>query len=211
MKIRLTESKLNQIVLECVKSILDESERGLQSQKLYDIISQYGGFNKNSVLPASYDVHNITDNDVIGVLSNEQVKQAERTIIGQGRYRDEQGLNAWAQKIGYEVIPGDGVVAIPLGDYKNNVIVIVRNLHQANGRDGEGWDKTYQERERRKSDRENDGSKRYIPKHKRPWAWDRQWKNAYKKTPSWNRQAIDNDMQSIRDNYALGDNREKNY
>ena len=211
MKVRLTESKLNQIVLECVQSILHESQRGLKSQKLYDIIKQYGGFNKDSVRPASYDVHNITDDDVIGVLSNEQVRQAELTIIGKGRYRDEQGLNAWAQKMGYKIIPGDGVKAIPLGDYKNNVIVIVRNLYQANGREGEGWDKTYQERERRKSDMENDGSKRYIPKHKRPWAWGRQWKNPFKKDDTWTRDDINRDMQSIRDYQAQGDKRPRNY
>lgn len=210
MKIRLTESKLNQIVLECVKSLLDESERGLQSQKLYDIISQYGGFNKNSVMPASYDVHNITDNDVIGVLSNEQVKQAERTIIGQGRYRDEQGLNAWAQKIGYEIIPGDGVVALPLGDYKNNVMVIVRNMYQANGRDGEGWDNYNTKREQRKSDRDWDGSRRFIPKYKRHFEHSRMWKNPWKHEPNWTRQDINKSMQALRD-YHQNPDRPTNY
>ena len=37
MKIRLTEEKLNRLVFECVRRVLNESETGIQSPKLYDI------------------------------------------------------------------------------------------------------------------------------------------------------------------------------
>ena len=113
--------------------------------------------------------------------------------------------------MGFEIIPGDAVEPIPLGDYKHSVVVIVRNLYQANGREGEGWDKTNQMVQQRSDDKSNDGRNRYIPKYKRPWAWDRQWKNPYKKGNTWTKDDIENDMQSIRDEFAKGDERKRNY
>ena len=214
MRIRLTEEKLHNIIYECVKNILDEKRKhkhpGLKSKKLFDLIKPYGGFSKNSTLQASSDVHNITDEDVIGVFSREDIKKAEQTTIGKGRYRDELGLNAWAQTMGYEIIPGDAVMALPLNRSNDFVVVIVRNMHQANGRDGEGWDKYNTKREERRSDQDSDGSRRFIPKYQRHFEHGRMWKNPYKKGPNWTRQDIDRSMEKLRD-YHQNPDRPTNY
>lgn len=210
MRIRLTEDKLHQIIYECVKAVLDESKQGLQSKKLFDLIKPYGGFKKDGYRQAVCDVHNLTDNDVIGVIDYDELRRAEQTIMGQGRYRDERGLNAWAAKGGHKIIPGDSVEAIPLNKSGMYVMVIVRNMYQAKGRDGEGWDNYNTKREQRKSDRDWDGSRRFIPKYKRHFEHSRMWKNPWKHEPNWTRQDINKSMQALRD-YHQNPDRPTNY
>lgn len=194
----LNEQRLHNIILESINTVLSEA-RGIKSKKLYDIMQQYGGFDKTG-FHGVYDVHNMTDDNIIGVIDHRQLQDAERTVIGQGRYRDENGLNAWAQKMGYKIVPGDGVVAMRLRDGEHYVMAIVPNLYQAVNRQGEGWDSTHNKRERRHDDNADDGKRRYIPKYRDPERFT-MWKNPYKKT-DWSREDIDATMDRIRSRRA---------
>lgn len=212
MRLRLTEDKLHQLIYECVRQVINESKPGIQSKKLYTLMQQYGGLKKGN--SNCLDIHNLKDEDIIKIMPKSVLRQLtsdKRYEVDHGKWAENYGLDAWAKSEQIKTKPGDRMSYLELGDGENVVIVINRNENQVQGREGEGWDAYHQKREKRRNDREHDGSERYIPKHKRPWAYSRQWKNPYKKTNSWNRDAIDKDMDSIRDYHAKGDNRERNY
>lgn len=219
MKIRLTEDKLHQLVYECVRRVLNEGKPGIQSQKLYNILQKYGGIKKSydgSRKPDNrgLDVHNLTDDDIVTVMPVPMLKKItsnKRYEVDHGRWSENFGLDAWAKSQGIRLESGDRMAYLMLGDGQNAVIVINRNESQVEWRKGEGWDAYYQKRKERSRNKMSDGKKDYIHKYKRPWAWDRQFKNPWKKEPQWTRDAIENDMQSIRDHYALGDKRETQY
>lgn len=219
MKIRLTEDKLHQLVRECVRRVLNESETGIQSQKLYDILQKYGGIKRSyegSRNPDNrgLDVHNLKDDDVVTVMPVETLRQItsdKRYEVDHGRWAENFGLDAWAKSQGIEKIPGDRMDYLMLGDGKHAVIVINRNECLVPERGEEGWAGYHHKKEKRRNDKNWDGKYDYIHKYKRPWAWDRQFKNPWKKEPQWTRDAIEKDMQSIRDHYALGDKRETQY
>jgi hypothetical protein len=69
-KIQLTFNDLQEIIKESVKNILSES-RGIKSKKLYDIIKKHGGIKSNRGI---FDLHNMTDNDIIDVVNWSDVK-----------------------------------------------------------------------------------------------------------------------------------------
>ena len=83
--IRLTEGDLHNIIKESVNNILME-KRGINSKKLYDILQQHGGLEFSpgnrqrfagkhfSHSPACLDLHNMTDDDVIGVFDYDEIK-----------------------------------------------------------------------------------------------------------------------------------------
>lgn len=208
-KIRLTEDKLHQLIYECVCSVLNEGKPGIQSQKLYDIVQKYGKIRDTKCM----DIHNLRDEDVITVMPMSDIRQImsdRRYVVDHWRWADNYALDAWAKSNGIEKIPGDRMEYLELGNGDYAVVVINRNENQVPGREGEGWDAYNQKREKRKNDKVWDGKREYNPKYKRPWSYSRMWKNPYKKT-NWTRDQIDDEMQSIRDHYALGDKRETQY
>lgn len=83
--IRLTESDLCKIIKESVTSILSES-KGIKSQKLYDIMKQHKGIKSNHGI---FDIHNLTDNDIIGVFSYSDIQR----IYSAGGYKKFAKIN----------------------------------------------------------------------------------------------------------------------
>lgn len=219
MKVRLTEDKLHRLVYECVRTILDESKPGIQSQKLYAILQKHGGIRKRYAGDRNgdnngLDVHNLRDEDIVTVMplsTLRQIQSDRRYVIDHGKWAENYALDVWAKGNNINLKPGDRMSYLELGDNENVVIIVNRNESQVKGREGEGWDAYYQKKEKRRNDGKNDGKYDYVHKYRRPWAWSRQWKNPYKRTDSWDKETIDKDMDSIRDYYALGNKRERNY
>ena len=219
MKVRLTEDKLHRLVYECVRTILGESKPGIQSQKLYDILQKHGGIRKRYAGDRNgdnngLDVHNLRDEDIVTVMPLSMLRQIQsdrRYVVDHGRWAENYALDVWAKGNNINLKPGDRMSYLELGDNENVVIIVNRNESQVKGREGEGWDAYYQKKEKRRNDGKNDGKYDYIHKYRRPWDWSRQWKNPYKRTDSWDKETIDKDMNSIRNDYALGNKRETNY
>lgn len=121
--------------------MLTESAQGLKSQKLYDIFQQYGGkFNKF----VDTDLHNLTDDDIIGVLDYKQLSDIQNGHDSDhGKYITNNGLDIWARENGYALEKGDIVSYLRLKDGKHYMIYINRNAGFENsGREG-GWKDYY--------------------------------------------------------------------
>lgn len=200
----LNEDKIRNIVRESILSVLNES-RGLKSKKLYDIVKAHGGFSRHGSHRVD-DVHNMTDDDIICVMTRNELEDAWRTRTGLGRYWEERGLYAWAKERGVNLEKGDDVDAIELKDY-NYVIVVVRNMHQVKGREGQGWDAWDKKKEKRRHDALTDGADRYIPQYYDPER-SQIWKNPYRKDKRyWSDQDVKDTMQRIRDRRKNGGRR----
>lgn len=155
--IRLTESDLYEIIKESVSNILSES-KGIKSKKLYDISQTHGGIESNRGI---FDIHNLNDNDVIGV-----VKYSEwRNIVA-------NGIKNFAQKHNIELGISDTLDVIPLKD-GNYVICKLRGGHY----DMIGK-KPNAERERQNGDFENLVKKKLEREYNRyPRRGDYVWNN----------------------------------
>ena len=209
MKIRLTENRLRELIYECVQSVLSEGKPGIQSQKLYNIMQQHGGLKRTNCL----DVHNLRDEDIVTVMPLAElgnITSDKRYIRDHGRWADSYGLDVWAKENGVNLIPGDRMSYMELGDGEHAVIVVNRNENQVQGREGEGWDAYHQKRQQRERDKKMDGSNHYIPRYERPWNHSRIWKNPFRKE-HWTQDEVDNEMDAIRDYHLKGDSRKRNY
>lgn len=89
---------------------LTESQ-GLKSQKLFSIFKKYGKKNKYS--SARMDLHNITDDDVIGVF----------TIHDMPENDEGKAAIAWANSKGYHMNPNDGLTFIELAEHIDGNII----------------------------------------------------------------------------------------
>lgn len=127
---------------------LIEESKGIRSKKIYDTIKAHGGFNEDDYEHNVADMHNLTDNDYVGILPFQKV-------WGMGEY----DLNQYARERGFDVEPGDQVSAIRLGD-NNFLLVIVRNgkLYQSRN---DGWKNFYDKQAERMSNRRKDGADTY--------------------------------------------------
>lgn len=193
MKYMLTETRLRNYIAECVRDILRES-RGIKSKRLYDIITRHGGFESPYGVQRIFDVHNLSDDDVVGEVSADLARRIGTTYRGSGQDYLTTGLNAWATERGARLERGDNCEYIPLKDgYK--AVVIVRNEYQVRGREGEGWDAYHKKRTEREENRRLDGTRRYIPKYRDPLR-DKLWKNPYKS--GWSREDRENIMNAIK-------------
>lgn len=67
--ITLTEKDIRNIIKESVVGAIMEA-KGIKSKKLYDIIQQHGGIVSNRGI---FDLHNLTDNDVVDVLTYQEL------------------------------------------------------------------------------------------------------------------------------------------
>lgn len=101
-KYNLNESYIDNIITECIHNILSES-KGIKSQKLYDIVQQHGGIRSNGI----FDVHNLTDDDVIGVVTYSQWVNIAKN-----------GIRNFAQKNNIELGIADTLDTIELKDDK---------------------------------------------------------------------------------------------
>lgn len=201
MKYILTEQKLQKLIRESIVSVLMES-RGIQSKKLYDILSQYGGFGE-SPTKGVIDIHNLSDDDVITVMDNNDLRSIynnKQYVVDHGKWADNYALDVWAKQQGVPLIKGDRVESIRLGDKKHSVIVICRNADQVRGREGEGFDGLWKKREQRRYDQNHDGKYRYIPQYVDALR-SKLWKNPYKK--QWSKDDRADIMNGIRQRYQL--------
>jgi hypothetical protein len=99
--IRISESELHNLIKESVVNALNEA-RGVKSQKLYDIMQQHGGIYSNHGV---FDIHNLTDNDIIDVISYQELKNIHN-----------QGIRNYAKQNSIELGIGDMLDTIELND-----------------------------------------------------------------------------------------------
>ena len=114
--------------------------RYLNSKKLIDILNQHGGIMKSYKshgIPGTTDLKNMGDNDVIGVMSPQQVQAIQQGhTVDHWRWGDNYGLDKWARQNDIELEKGDRVETIKLGD-GNYLIYIERNAEfEHSGREG---------------------------------------------------------------------------
>ena len=148
------------------KDTITES-RGIRSKKIYNAYKQYGGWDKNDCEHSVCDVHELTDDDVIGVLPNDEIRKIQAGHnVDHGRWIDNWGLDKWAKEEGYNIIPGDRVDAIKLGDGKHSLVVITRNASLYKDRQ-DGWRKHWDKVENRERNRRLDGKNQYFWKNKK--------------------------------------------
>ena len=87
------------------ESIINEGKRGLNSQKLFNIAKEHGGFNKDYA--RSFYLNSLTDNDVIGIIPRDILKKLN-TMKNRIDY---------AIRMGFKVNRGDGIELIPMADW----------------------------------------------------------------------------------------------
>ena len=145
--VKLNESDLRKMVTECVKRVLNE---GFASRKLANAFKQYGGFYRGGG-SSRFDVgfSQITDNDVIAIVDNENRTPQDRFFSANG-----ESDKRYVKQLGYDIGPGDKVISIPFGDNRHFAVVISRG--NANGiSDQEVL------RNRRENMKRNDGAEQY--------------------------------------------------
>ena len=150
MRITLNKRLIENIIRESLNRMLKEAQ-GLNSQKLYDIFQQYGGKLDHYV---SSDLHNLTDDDIIGVLSYDELHQILRGHNqDHGKYITNNGLDIWAEENGYNLDKGDKVSYLQLNDRNHYLVYVDRNAEfEHSGREG-GWKDYYDKTEKRRKSR----------------------------------------------------------
>ena len=129
---------------------LNESKRGLNSKKLYQIANEHGGLSPRH----GYNFkrfNELTDNDVIGIVDDVELN----------RYKDAsyKTRQEWAINKGFDVNRGDDVTFIPMKDW-TWVAVIVRGDMLP---DREWAETPYgKKRIERNRNKERDGARHYV-------------------------------------------------
>lgn len=132
MAIILNKRLIENIIRESLDRILKEAQ-GLNSQKLYDIFQQYGGKLDYYV---SSDLHNLTDDDIIGVLTYDELRQIQKGHNqDHGEYITNNGLDKWAEENGYNLDKGDIVSYLQLNDRNHYLVYILTETLNLNIQD----------------------------------------------------------------------------
>ena len=198
-----------QIRNESVRSAIKEA-RSIKSDRLQSILSKHGGpgrqdsrFSTNQ----SYDLHNMRDEDIICVVPFDEYRTLfdKKYEIDHGKWSDNKSLEVWAKNQRIKLEPGDRIGALHLKDGMV-LLFINRNEDCVDGRGG--WMDYHEKREQRNSDKWGDGSKRYIPKHTRPFEHGQIWKNPYRR--GWDKSDVADKMDAIR-RYNDNPDRPTNY
>jgi hypothetical protein len=160
---------IDRIIKETINKACDNiicESQGLSSMKIYNAIKQHGGISKHDISHNTVDLHNLTDDEFIGIIpSFKELKSIQDGhTVDHWRWADNYGLDKWAKDNGIDLDRGDRVEAIGLND-GSYMAVIVRNEGLVNGRD-DGWKKYYDKRTQREKNQRGDGSKTYIWKNK---------------------------------------------
>lgn len=144
--VRLTES-----------TMINEAQ-GLKSKKLYDIFKQYGrpSYGKHFDSSEGMDLHNVTDNDVVGVFKSSEIPNTDGKIL------------KWISSKGYDIDNLDGFRKIELAKHSSEgeilyAIVINRNANfdtYSNSKDG-GFKDYCKKQDDREANAQCDGSKTY--------------------------------------------------
>lgn len=133
---------------EMNEGALNES-RGLKSEKLFKLAKEHGGFSDDYSY-AKMRLHYLTDNDVIGLIPNDELKQIENYSWNEQK--------RWAEDKGFTVNRGDKIEFAPLKDYSWVAIIERGSLLP---------DKEYAETEygkmksERRKNKSNDGARKY--------------------------------------------------
>lgn len=161
---RIIKEEINKVF----KGIISEAQ-GLSSMKIYNAIKQHGGIAKDDIYHRTVDLHNLTDDDFIGIIPSFRDLKAiqDGHTVDHWRWADNYGLDKWATKNGVALDRGDRVEAIELND-GSYMAVIVRNEELISGRD-DGWRNFHDKRTQREKNQRDDGSKAYIWKNKRAY------------------------------------------
>lgn len=145
----IDDLKLQNLIRESVNNILFESQ-GLKSRKVYDAFQEYGGLHSTvkhkgqPKKPFSWvDLHNITDNDVIGIFDGQELRNIT----------NNSNLNDWAKENGYNIERGDLVEPLRLGDGQHYLTVIVRNADFEKSNREDGWKNYYNKTNVRRKNR----------------------------------------------------------
>ena len=171
---------VKEVINKTCDGIICESQ-GLSSMKIYNAIKQHGGIVKDDIYHRMVDLHNLTDDEFIGIIpSFKELKSIQDGhTVDHWRWADNYGLDKWAKDNGVALDRGDRVEAIGLND-GSYMAVIVRNEELAQGRD-DGWKNFHDKRTQREKNQRSDGSKNYIWKNKEAYGiWTNPW---FKKWP----------------------------
>lgn len=135
--------------------VLKES-RGLKSMKLYQIAKEHGGFNKDICFGKSFYLNDFTDDDVIGVVSEEELDALDGSI---------GDLNDYAIEKGYQVNKGDATQLLCMNDYTWVAVIERQSV-------GKYYDNSHIGKKKSLRDKNKtitDGSKDY------PWSDHNKW------------------------------------
>lgn len=180
----------NKQVIVYQESKMNES-KSIKSKKLFDLVKQHGGFHKEynwmhkDFRMTNADLHNVTDDDVIGVVTYSNIDNTIRDI--------KQN-----KKFGY--IPGDDIDHIELQD-GSYLLVFVRNAHLNQGRLNEP--NTFKDTWDKKQEREKNNP--YSGKHNNYYRWkskdaeDLAFKNPFYK--DWNNSSKEQLRNKIKNDY----------
>lgn len=134
--------------------------RSIKSKKLFDIVSQHGGFYKEPYLRGrktnhdirmtNADLHNLTDDQVLGVVSWDKIKST---------------INDIRQNKLYGFVPGDDIDYVQLND-GNYLLLMVKNAHQYNREYQEG---DFQDLVDKMNERDRNAP--YTGKHNNYYQW----------------------------------------
>lgn len=111
--IRIKENELCNLIKESLLSTLNEA-KGIKSRKLYDIVQKHKGILSNYAI---FDIHNLTDDDVVGVITYKQ-------WVGIAK----NGIRNFAQEHGINLHSADTLDVIELND-GNYVLCVLRGGH----------------------------------------------------------------------------------
>lgn len=209
-KITINENELRNIIKNIVHKCLTEA-KSIKSSKLQKIFNQHGGLAKSIYLKnrhsnnyVSTDVHNMKDDDILAVITKEQLNDLTRGHdVDHWRWSDNFGLDHWAKSNGVKLDNGDRVDALELADGKY-LIYVERNAEfERSGREG-GFKEYFDKKEKRRTDYNKSGfnpmsnkAKAARDLRKNPYFWAGK-RGELKNTESgWNnpqirKQAIDN-------------------
>lgn len=165
--------------------------RGLKSQKLFDIFKKYGRKYKDS--SEAMDLHNATDDDVIGVFTSHDMPE----------YDEGKSAIAWANSKGYHMNPNDGLRFIELAKHINGdiiyAVVINRNANYDSYPDGKyngGFKDYFLKKQQREINRSQDGSNQYMWKNNNDY-WRLMAQNPwYKDWSDGSKQRLQNDIKN---------------
>ena len=217
MRRYITESELRQIIRDVISECRGANDRrpaslresrSVKSRRLQSIMSAHGGLMGRGSGNSVYDIHNISDSDILCVIPFDEYRSLynSKYSVDHGRWADNYSLEVWARQQGVSLEPGDRIGVLKLKD-DNVVLFINRNESCVPTREG-GWKSCHEKRTKREKDRSRDGANYYIPLHRRPFEHGQIWKNPYRR--DWGKEVVDAKMDAIR-RYNDGADRPLNY
>ena len=183
MRLTISEANLNGLMSCVLDSMLTEA-RGIKSKKLYDLVQQHGGFHRDDYQHKIADIHNMADDDILGVMTPDQLRRVQyEHTVDHWRWSENYGLDIWAKEQGIPLGRTDSVEAMHMHD-GNYIVFILRNGRfdtRANTPE-DGFKALYKKRNERRRNNSwwGDGAKSYQWNNKeahdiRTNPWFKEW------------------------------------